>query len=504
MRRKHHLRQKIVLHKFFEYGFHLWILLLLANILVLYQFHFFTRAAENDTTADKIAALLTPAAAAGVTVNPNLYNPTATPTNTPTPTVTPTPIPPLGPVIGLTFSIPGIGSGGGTMQPLHPVRNLTIYLYATDVNSNDNKVRPIFTLKTKATFDTNINSPTYTAFANHHIDLGDTVKNGEYQIAYTTDQSMRNLVKSKDNAIGGKIVKIHRDQFIDLPLQKTIMGDMSPPEGNNVLDINDYNLFVACYGKYPNCLGAKQVDLNDDGALDGIDYNVMALGFKAMVALGVPPPQLPTVVPTQVSKLSQLSVTPKAKPTSKPSLKVSPSAAATANVKSSGSSPLGGILLFFFFLFILGGGAFVLLKTKFGKNLLAKLPLPKKTPPAETPPAETPPAETPPAPDAVAPAESTEISLEELAAAKSTAPAGDTPPQAAPAATPGAVDKTYYVKNKTKDTKGTWVVLTDDSGPIDGLYSGDIEDGFEHLKGTMVEENGKKYLKITEVLPSEG
>ena len=69
----------------------------------------------------------------------------------------------------------------------------------------------------------------------------------------------------------------------------------------------------------------------------------------------------------------------------------------------------------------------------------------------------------------------------------------ETPPaNAAPAVDPSVIDKTYYVKNKSKDDKGTWVVLTDEAGPIDGLYKGDIEDGFERIKGTLIEEKGKK------------
>lgn len=529
MRRKHHLRKKIAVKSFLEYGYHLWVLLLLANILIAYQFHLFGFAAENDKTKQLPAAPIDSA----VSGDPNAYNPTATPTLTITPTVTPTPKPPKGPVMDLTFTVPGIGSNGGNMKPLHPTRNVTVYLYATDVNSNDNKVKPVFTMQTKATFYTNKYSPLYTTFISKDIDLGDTVKDGSYQVAFKTDQSMRNLVKEKEDAIGGKIVKISRNQKAELPPQKAIMGDMSPPEGNNVMDINDYNLFIACYGKYPDCIGAKQVDLNDDGVLDGIDYNIMALGYKSNFKNGIAPPQLPTLVPSTVSKLSEIKLSPKpTKPAAKPSAAVSPVPSVVVK-QSSGGNPAAGILGFFFFLLLLGGGAFALTKTQFGKDLMAKLPIKLPTKPGGTPATPidqnvAPPAEgETPAPDAapadpnVAPppadagvAESTEISLEELQAAKAggtdAAPPAETPPaEPAPAETPAAsdpsaIDKTYYVKNKSKDDKGTWVTLTDDAGPVDGLYSGDIEDGFERIKGAMVDENGKKYVKITEVLPSEG
>ena len=541
MQRKHHWRKKFAVKSFLEYGFHLWILLFISNILLFYTFHLFSFGAAPDS---KIAAVSPEVSEAAVDATSVSVSPSAAPTKylPPGPFRKPTIQPPEGPVISLSFTVPGIGSGGGTMTPHHTTRNLIVFLYATDVNTFDSKIKPIYTMRTKAYFDTNVYSPTYTAFVNPYIDLGDTVKNGRYQIAFSTDQSIRKLVKQKDDAIGGKIVAISRSLKTVLPVQKVVMGDMTPPQGDNVMDIADYNVFVACYAKDPPCPYASQVDLNDDGVIDGIDYNIMALGFKALVTLGFPAPQLPTIVPTQVSKLSELKITPKPKPTAKPS-------PVPVVKKDSRSNPAGAILGFFIFLIILGAVGFAVSKTKFGKEFLAKHPLPIKFPPApgkaKDAPAEAPPAQTdaaaPPA-DEIPPAdtssasiaesseipvkslaESTEIPIESLAesteipiadlkkekdaGANNLQPADNASPTAAPApaaADSAAVDKTYYVKKKSTDDKGTWVVLTDDAGPIDGLLpKGEIEDGFERIKGTMTEEKGKKYLLITEILPSE-
>lgn len=476
-----------------------------------------------------------------------------------------------GPVISLTFAVPGIGSNGGTMKPNTTKRNLYIYLYAPGVNSNDFNVKPVYTLKTTADYDDNIYNPTYTAFVNKHIDLGYTVKPGRYQIAFSTEQSLRKVIKEKESQVGGTAYTVDIYQPLKLPIQTVIMGDISPAEGNNVMDIADYNLFVQCYNK-PDCRYFKEADLNDDNLVDGVDYNIMARGFRQLVAMGIAPPVLPTPTSTQVSKLSQLRDKAEVKPTVPPK-KVE---------QQSGGSPVGIIIVIVIILLLLaGGGFFVLTKTPFGKSLLKKSPASKNppgtpddaaaadpnapaTPPAETPatdttpaaeapPAETPGAETPPAetvPTAAEPAaiaESTEIPIESLNAEKaataetappatqaasteaiaesteipiaSLPPKGDTPPGATPATVPaeaatapaatttandGSVDKTYYVKKKTTDDKGTWVVLTDDTGPIDGLLTtGTIEDGFERIKGKLTEENGKKYVLISEVLPSE-
>lgn len=456
-----------------------------------------------------------------------------------------------GPVINLSFAVPGIGSNGGNMKPNKTTRNLFIYLYAPNVNSNDFNVKPVYTMKTTAEYDSNINNPTYTAFVNKQIDLGYTVKSGRYQIAFSTEQSLRKVIKAKESQVGGTAYQIDVFQPLKLPIQTVIMGDISPAEGNNVMDIGDYNLFVQCFNK-PDCRYFKEADLNDDDIVDGVDYNIMARGFRQLVAMGIAPPVLPTPTSTQVSKLSQLRDKAEVKPTAPPK---------KVEQQSSGS-PVGGIIAIVVILLLLaGGGFFVLTKTPIGKSLLKKSPKNPESPPPtdgdpnaqpatadtaalESPTAEVSPAETAPATEPAAIAESTEIPIESLNAEKaateptapiepvatpeaiaesteipvtSLPPKGEILPAAAPAAatattTPiaaaapndGSVDKTYYVKKKTTDDKGTWVVLTDDTGPTDGLLtSGNIEDGFEHIKGKLTEENGKKYILISEVLPSE-
>lgn len=490
MPKHRHTKKNNPLRFFLEYGFHLWILLFVSNLLIFYSFRLFSFGAEKDT---QLAQEVSPGVSITVSpeaVSPTIKKPIAPAKRAPTPK-------PNGPVISLSFSIPGIGSGGGTLRPSRTKRSLTVYLYATDVNSTDNKVKPLYSIRTTADFDDNEFSPTYTSFVNKNIELGDTVKNGKYQIAFITEQSLRKLVKDKEDAIGGKIVNISRFEKAVLPLQRVIMGDMAPPQGNNVMDINDYTVLVDCFGQTPtSCIGFKQADLNDDGLIDGIDYNIMALGFKELIAQGFPPPQLPTPIPSQVKRLSELEATPKISPTIAPSASPSP-----VPVKTT-SNPLSAVFGFLFFMLILGGGGvFVASRTKFGKAFLATHPLPflkakvdkKDTPPtAEGEPSTSEAAPTETTPEAIA--ESTEIPIEQAEAEK-----------AAPATTdPNAVDKTYYVKHKSKDDKGTWVTLTDDAGPVDGLLpTGEIEDGFERIKGTFVEENGKKYVLINEILPSE-
>lgn len=500
MPKHHHTKKKNLLRSFIGYGFHLWILLFVSNLLIFYSFSMFSFGAENEKTPE---SLISPGASE--TISQTFISPAVTVPAVGRVKRVPTPKP-NGPVIGLTFTVPGIGSAGGMFRPTRLKRNVTVYLYATDVNSNDNKVKPLYSIHTYATYDTNELSPTYTSFINPYIELGDTVKNGKYQVAFVTDQALRKLVKDKEDAIGGKIVTISTRDKTLLPSQRVLMGDMSPPAGNNIMDINDYNVLVECFGE-TTCKNLRNADLNDDGQVDGIDYNIMARSFNTLVSQGIAPPQLPSAKPTEKEKLLDATATPKAVKKNEPSPSVIPVAP-----KSSGN-PVGSLIGFFFFILILGGvGFFVVTKTKFGKAFLATHPLPflkpkmekdAKTPATKTPSTDasaetTPTAET--TPEAIA--ASTEIPITQVEEIKATETV-QTPAPTTPADT-NSIDKTYYVKNKSKDDKGTWFTLTDDAGPIDGLLkSGEIEDGFERIKGTLIQENGKKYILITEVLPSE-
>jgi hypothetical protein len=45
-----------------------------------------------------------------------------------------------------------------------------------------------------------------------------------------------------------------------------------------------------------------------------------------------------------------------------------------------------------------------------------------------------------------------------------------------------------------------WLLLTDDFGAMNAHYAkADAKDGFAKVKGVMKEENGKKFLEITEL-----
>ena len=480
-------RSKKQLIQFFtHYGIHIWAILIIANAVMVYAYQFATHAAnKNDATLNSLTVSVSPSPS--IQTSPDQPSPTSDI--------------PLGPVINLQFTMPGIGSGGGVMKPIHLKRSLTIFLYSQDVNSLNPTVKPLYTIQTTATFDSNPYSPTYTSYVNPYIDLGEAVKDGNYQIAFKTDQSLRTIIKQNPSDLGGEIFGLYPGvQTPTIPPQTVLMGDTIPAQGDNTININDYNAFVTCYGALNNtnsfCKTGNFGDFNDDGIIDGVDYNVLLRSLYVVAQEGLAVPQLlPTPsTPNRVTKLIH-PVTPTLQPK-----KIGPTPNASANSKSAGGS-LVGALLFIVFLIVLGAIGF-LLYTKNDKvrTLIQSLIhlSPTGTPSTETT-SEKPSAE-----------QTTETSNDQAdqpdapIETVTTAPAPQEQPASAPEPTKAGdtLEKDCYIKIKGKDEAGTgmWLLLTDDFGAMNAHYAkADAKDGFAKVKGVMKEENGKKFLEITEL-----
>lgn len=502
---------------FSEYGIHIWAILILANAALVYAFHFSTQAAN-----DKLPDAIIQDSENGQPVEEEPGNGTQKP---------------KGPLIDLTFTVPGIGSGGGTMQPKRLKRNITIFLYSRDVNSLNNTVKPLYTIKSTANYNNDENSPFYTTFYNHEIDLGTDVKDGDYQIAFRTDESLRTVIKESPDKVGGQLFGLSTGNGpIVLPVQTVLMGDTIPKEGDNTIDMSDYNAFVNCFGERNNsdfCNQSNYGDFDDNGVIDGVDYNVLLLSFRSLLKQGQAIPQI-SVTPVGPGRQVPLADTPV--PTKK--VKVSPTKKPEAEQasESSGSGAVLGLLFFLFFLGGLGVFGFLFFKNEQFRNKIKAIihlsptgtPTPTEEKPAEqatteqpAPSTETPPAETPspettqetppsapaqPETTAAIPAEttetaeniasSTEIPLDQLK--KEEASEGT----AAPA--DGTIEKSCYVKKRLPDDAktGFWLTLTDDNGALEAHYTAkDVADGFAKVKGIMKTENGKTFLEVSELTP---
>ena len=333
---RHKRSKKQLITLITQYGIHIWAILIIANVAMVYAYQFATHAASKSDTslhALDVSGTPSPSISAAPSISPSTG--------------------PLGPSINLQFSVPGIGSGGGVMKPIHLKRNVTIFLFSPDVNSLTPAVKPLYTIQSYATFDSDQYSPTYTSFLNPLIDLGGDVKDGNYQIAFKTDQSLRTIIKQNSGDLGGEIFGLAKaSQTIPIPPQIVLMGDTIPAQGDNMININDYNAFISCYGSLNNantCKAGNFGDFNDDGIIDGIDYNILLRSLYAVAQEGLAVPQL-SPTPTSPNRVTKLihPVTPTAKPN-----KSTPSTAPASTGSSSGGSIIGAVL-FIFFLIILG------------------------------------------------------------------------------------------------------------------------------------------------------
>src|SRR5476649_1535567 len=96
---RHKKTKKQFIQLFTQYGIHIWAILIIANAAMVYAYQFATHAAnKSDTTLHALDVSLTPSPS--ISVSPDQPSPS---------------LAPLGPTLNLSFTVPGIGSGGGVM-----------------------------------------------------------------------------------------------------------------------------------------------------------------------------------------------------------------------------------------------------------------------------------------------------------------------------------------------------------------------------------------------------
>lgn len=477
---RHNRSKKQLIKVITQYGIHIWAILIIANAVMVYTYHFASHAAskkfldanQGPTPSDEVS-------------------PTDVPTDIPQPTATGDPI------INLTFTVPGIGSGGGVMKPIHLKRSVTVFLYATDANSLNPTVKPLYTIQGFATFDSDPTSPTYTSFINPNFDLGNAVQDGNYQVAFRTDQSLRTLIKQNPTDIGGEIINLsHNSDPIQIPSQTVLMGDIVPKQGDNVIDISDYNAFINCYGTKATsslCQRNNDGDFDDDGVVDGVDYNILLRSLTILEQEGISVPiASPTLShPKRISRpINHVTPTKTQKKTPTPTQATQP--------QKNGGSPFG-IIPFIVIFILLGAGGFILYRKRDMIRALIHLS-PTGTPTPETleekPIEEEKPADQPAKKENAAPTESRKVNDQSSQDTESTDPSSQT--------AGSVIEKDCYVKKKGPDETGSgmWLLLTDDNGSTQAHYAkNDAKDGFAKVKGFMKKENGKTFLEILELNP---
>jgi len=199
-------------------------------------------------------------------------SPAETPSVTPNPSggvSSPTPTPQTDTLLSLSVILPGIGfSEGGNLHPLHPIRPFTLWIY----NLTTHK---LIIKHDTLTFDGNF-------FINPSLNVGN-LPSGNYQLFLKTNQSLVTRLSQNNSST----ISIQNGQTITVPPATLLSGDIAPQRsqtdyGDNILDINDYNLLLSCYGAKAmssSCQNKQAADLNDDGIVDAVDYNLLLRGF---------------------------------------------------------------------------------------------------------------------------------------------------------------------------------------------------------------------------------
>ncbi len=223
----------------------------------------------------------------------NDCSPQPTATATPSgPTATPTPGPHTNAKVVLLLPAVG-GKNGGNPNPGRPTRNVTLYFYQADQDPSDPSITPIKRTGT-VHLDSTTGSGTYGYFTNGTLDVGGL--NGTYKVLVKSNQYLRKQFVPKDGDSSQTYV-FTPGQTTVLPTITLLAGDIVPPPttaggdyGDNTIDISDYNMLArGCYGgkaTTSSCANKEGADLNDDGKVDGIDYNILIRTFNILVNEG--------------------------------------------------------------------------------------------------------------------------------------------------------------------------------------------------------------------------
>lgn len=186
---------------------------------------------------------------------------TVTPTPTVKPTVAATPVPtmPKTPTkLTVAVSLPGIGKNGNA-TPNNMQRPVFLTLFDSGSKAVGASVSAVLSLQ----------NGIFTGTAN----FGTVVPTGTYTVKLKMDQYLIKALASGSAITAGVTNTI--------PEVRLVSGDIN---GDNKIDILDYNILVGCFGGKINTesCGTKKVDadLNDDSLVDGVDYNLFILGLK--------------------------------------------------------------------------------------------------------------------------------------------------------------------------------------------------------------------------------
>lgn len=269
---------------------------------------------STPTPTQSVAFTATPTHSGNATtptVTTTLVISTPTPSPSSEPSVTPT-IDPTLPLLNLSLSLVGVDTPNAT--PLHIQKGITLLVYNSGDDISTSSVQPLQTVPGTVSFD-----KTSATFTNATFPLPN-VSQGQYQFVALIPGYLKTLIASGS----ATVFPVSSGTATQLPETKMLAGDI---DGNNVIDIADYNGLLRCYGLHvenpsPTCPTPQPADLNDDGVIDASDYNIFLYNLYAYKKQTntLPTPTFtptPTLTPT-ATPVPTFTTTPA--PTVKPSV----------------------------------------------------------------------------------------------------------------------------------------------------------------------------------------
>ncbi len=211
-------------------------------------------------------------------------SPTQPVSNTPEPSISTTPQPSTTPSAGtlgtLSVHFEGIDPQN-TILPNHLQRNVILSFYP-DQNFTKDPVQTVTTVVTFSQSDPN------GSFINNTIDLS-SIPNGTYYVlAKSPEGSLQELLTQNPITItANQTVSLNGTTTNTNPTNLR-MGDL---DNNNIVDLQDYNVIIDCYDTKSTSNSCKNhhlsdslkglfADINDDGFVDGLDYNLLIRNFN--------------------------------------------------------------------------------------------------------------------------------------------------------------------------------------------------------------------------------
>ena len=198
---------------------------------------------------------------------PTAVPPKATPTTMP-PTQAPTQVP-GNTTLQFTVYLDDIGNTGDSANP--------------SANSLSNKSpirtqRPFTITVTNAqgqsvgTYNGMFSYSSSIGYFSGSVNLGTTLSSGSYSLSVDTLSYLRKAVTN---------IQLTAGEQITIPSLMLAAGDINDDGAINMLD---YNALIGCYGDATNtatCPNFQAADLNDDGIVDGTDYNIFLRELSA-------------------------------------------------------------------------------------------------------------------------------------------------------------------------------------------------------------------------------